>query len=156
MCLYTKQKKQLIAAKDIVCYKVLEYRKLFNEWGLYSPYARTKFEEGGLYSDIYKVVKSYCYSSGEDMIDKGCFHSIATLKEAKIMLKYIRNVVHPYTTPDYYLRIYKCIIPKGSAYYIGNYEIEPFINKRAKSYASKKIKIIKKVFEKNYSLIEVA
>ena len=130
MCLYTKQVEPKIAEKDIVCYKF--YRR-YNEI-LISPYQEVVAPEIGIVTNT-KLEKSY-RSKGYDLfhinfydfriVDEG-FHSFKTLEEVKHKVNGYRNNLD--------LVIFKCIIPRGSSYYEGRFDIY-------KSYCSNSIKLI--------------
>lgn len=103
MCLYTSQKKSLIAKKDITCYKVVylhEYEALFR-----SEFRFFEYRIGHTYRLRMGVRQwvpndaGYLYSG---------FHSFTTLKNA---LEYGGKC----------MVLLKCVIPKGARYYVGGF-----------------------------------
>lgn len=130
MCLYTKQVEPKIAEKDIVCYKF--YRR-YNEI-LISPYQGFRAPEIGITTNA-NLGKSYRPENDNlyihnyydfKRVDEG-FHSFKTLEEVKHKVNGYRNNLD--------LVIFKCIIPRGSSYYEGRFDIY-------KSYCSNSIKLI--------------
>ena len=129
MCLYTKQVEPKMAEKDIICYKF--YRR-YNEI-LISPYQEVTAPEIGIVTNT-KLGESHklegnafyihkFYNSRR--VDEG-FHSFKILEEIKHKINGYRNLD---------LVIFKCIIPRGSSYYEGRFDIY-------KSYCSNSIKLI--------------
>lgn len=108
MCLYTKWKKPKIATKDIVVYKVL---RTYSEH-IESPY------RGFVYNlkELYETKLTKCKSLGglEYSIFEG-FHAFVSKK----INWYFRT----------HEKLYKCIIPKGSTYYISSNNKEIVANK---------------------------
>lgn len=130
MCLYTKQVEPKIAEKDIVCYKF--YRR-YNEI-LISPYQGFRAPEIGITTNA-NLGKSYRPENDNlyiynyydfKRVDEG-FHSFKTLEEVKHKVNGYSNNLD--------LVIFKCIIPRGSSYYEGRFDIY-------KSYCSNSIKLI--------------
>lgn len=119
MCLITDQKRAFIAEKDITVYKLLEGNML-------SPYTNFTYEVGKLYKttikreleedrccfdrrdhyDISKKWPNWPNDSSLKAFGRG-FH--AALKKERLMSNDVDT---------YYGDIYKCIIPKGSKYYV--------------------------------------
>ena len=129
MCLYTKQTKPKIAEEDIICYKFY----IRDNEILFSPYQGFRAPEIGIVANT-ELGKSYRPTDngsyihnflGFKRVDKG-FHSFKILEEIKHKINGYRNLD---------LVIFKCIIPRGSSYYEGRFDIY-------KSYCSNSIKLI--------------
>lgn len=121
MCLYPKYKLKK-AKHDIVCYKVMLNKKsnIFYSiyWNTNEPWYIGEFKKG-------KHVwgRDFIFS-GE--IGSGYIHSYKDERDA-------------ITSCDDFLCVCKCIIPKGSYYYEGIHSDGKY------GYASKKLKIVKKL-----------
>lgn len=115
MCLITYWKKSKIAKKDIICYKILR-DKDFKE--LCSPHIKTEYNVGlnKAYGKIviYKgpILKRFIFKCKTYMIGRGMLHCCTT---KEFSFEYLYKVLY---SPYYYYVIYKCIIPKGTEYYI--------------------------------------
>lgn len=103
MCLYTSQKKSLIAKKDITCYKVVHWDEVLKQFR--SEIRLFKYKIGHTYR-LRKGLRQwvpndfgYVYSG---------FHSFTTLKNA---LEYGGK----------HMVLLKCVIPKGARYYAGGF-----------------------------------
>lgn len=135
MCLITKSKNPSTSKKNIVCYKILKTSKS-NYNNYYTPFTDFRIDEKTLNGEqnlialgIEKVEKYEKYEIGE-----GFIHTYKIFKNAKRMTDFLNeNYIEKYY-------IFKCIIPSGTEYHEGvdvnNYQ----------SYASKEIKIIKKLY----------
>lgn len=109
MCLITNNLHKYIAEKDIVCYKIVNLRdnKIISYW----------------YDFIYELNKKYTIpvlqpifrKNGNIRIEKG-FHSYRNLYIAKYYICYDMFNLLPEI-------IVKCIVPKGSEYYINSKEM---------------------------------
>lgn len=101
--------KPKIASKDIVVYKVLEkYNLTSDKW--YSPFMGTPYILGqSNYAEIFIYQK---YDRKKFTVEEG-IHAYTNLNQAIMKSGY-----------GHYKRygVFKCIIPKGSKYLIGNYE----------------------------------
>ena len=118
MCLHIEENQQAeIATEDIICYKAI-IEKLDNE--LYTFYQQAKIKIGNTYRSKFTID---CF--GE--IEKG-LHSLTTLEIAKEFIydKTLTRITH----------IVKCIIPKGSKYYLGHFCVNN------DSYASNRLKYV--------------
>ena len=121
MCLITTKNIPEIAQEDIVCYKIY----ILIEDELLSPY------QGSPAPAINKVTNTLldrAYLSnyrGAYMISKG-FHSFKYLDDLIKELDFWQS---------YDIKIFKCIIPKGTKYYEGKFNNSP-------SYCSESIKLI--------------
>lgn len=102
MCLELLSKK-LVAKEDIVCYKMLIKRG--NE--LYTPYLEVKIKPG-----IFKATGTLSedYGTRRKTVGEGVIHTFAKYDQARDE-KGRKNTL-----------IYKCVIPKGTNYYIGLFE----------------------------------
>ena len=114
MCLITTKNIPKIAQEDIVCYKYYRFKKKDGKSELFSPYYKapvpnlneivsTELDELPEPTDPSKDL--YC------IINKG-FHSFKYLDDLTKEL---------YFWPLFDVKIFKCIIPKGTKYYEGNY-----------------------------------
>ncbi len=122
MCLFIKENaKKRVAKRPITVYKHV-FKSMTGD--ILTPYQSFKVEEGKLYTS------SLCRKTEPlDMIDIG-LHSFRTKRDALADVKSaMRNV--GITAKAYY--IVKCIIPKGSSYYVGT-------TFNVRSYASDAIK----------------
>ena len=139
MCLIVKNKKKLIAKRDITCYKI------FNAlcgMPLHSMYMFTQFYPNVLYTDYHRIspVKK-CFNQENYRITEGVFHSFKTKAAAKAHLSYFTDSTN--SIASNYV-IYKCRIPKGSIYYEG--KTDSFNRKKYyKSYGSKQIELLNAV-----------
>ena len=135
MCLITTKNIPEIAQEDIVCYKfyilIMEGDINYDKNGLLSPY------QGSLAPTINKVTntlldKAYLKYGAAYMINRG-FHSF----------KYIDDLTKEsyFWQSSYNIKIFKCIIPKGTKYYEGKFHDFP-------SYCSESI-ILKEIYEAN-------
>lgn len=131
MCLRTKQTTFLVAQKDIVCYKILKVVHNVgrqNKTLIRSPYYTSyTWNLGELRkSKLTSRPLKYTPYSNDRQINVG-FHTFKTRREARI------------NKNDIYLGvIFKCIIPKGSKYYLGTFGEE-------RSYASDQIIVKEKI-----------
>lgn len=115
MCLELKENAKLqIAKKDITCYKVIRES---DDNNFLTPYCFFEVKIGETYTSELVILRGYVYEG---------LHSFKYLKGAREELKEWNRK---------YYRIAKCIIPKGSSYYIGD-----FVN--GISYASDKLTYI--------------
>lgn len=118
MCLYIEGNQQAeIATEDIICYKAIT-EKFDNK--LCTFYRMTEIKIGNTYRSNF----TFNYL-GE--IEKG-LHSLTTLEIAKEFI-YDKLLIHK-------AHIVKCIIPKGSEYYLGRFYVDK------DSYASNKLKYV--------------
>lgn len=103
MCLeIQKDAKILIAAEDIVCYKIVknpnEYHKNYRSY-----FQLTDIEIGKTYISCLNRVKN---SIEEGLHSMGHYYGVSLLR---------------YYLADINSSIVKCIIPKGSSYYVGEF-----------------------------------
>lgn len=122
MCLYTSHVKPKVAKEDIICYKIMYYKPR-NVHKAISIYQGFRYKLGTLYKSelIYHIYKT---------VHEG-FHSYKNLKDAinkrLLISRYLKEI-----------KIFKCIIPKGSTYYVGIYS-------GVHSFASNKIIITEEI-----------
>lgn len=119
MCLVTSQREPKIAEEDIICYKVL----IKNRDGLYSPILNVKYNielniaHGELEITEVRIKNTadciYPYNIALYCIRGGVLHCYKSKHNAKEHRKWSCNSV-----------VYKCIIPKGSKYYVSIDDIE--------------------------------
>ena len=114
MCLFTRWKKPKIATEDIVVYKILSVYSTH----LASPYMNFVYDLDRLYET--KFTKSKGCSGTGYYIYAG-FHAYVSKKSASAS-----DLDCSFST---YERVYKCIIPKGSTYYISSDKSEIVANK---------------------------
>lgn len=124
MCLYIEENQQPeIAIEDITCYKVILEnfdRYCINTNKLYTYYQKAKIIIGGTYKSKFTI-----NSLGE--IERG-LHSFTTLEIAEKFIS-VRLLICK-------SHIVKCIIPKGSKYYLGRFYVDN------DSYASNRLKYV--------------
>lgn len=124
MCLYTTQKKPMIAVNDIVCYKIC--LKLKEENIFVAPYVQKYiYRIGELHTEPdFQCEAESVWTYGPtayNKVDKG-FHSFVNKYDAMRFIFEFSDRI-----------IFKCIIPKGSRYYHGEY------NSNGDSYCSDSI-----------------
>ncbi len=128
MCLYTSQTKSLIAKKDITCYKVVHWDKVFKQFR--SEIRLFKYENGHTYRIRMSTGKFGPNENGR--MHEG-FHSFDTLKHA---LAYGGKC----------LVLMKCVIPKGSLYFEGQGMPDTYLNiekgRVSKQYCSNQIRVV--------------
>lgn len=106
MCLITKQICPLRARKDIVCYKFFRYS--IDKGFMHTRYVNTKVKMPSennptMMDDSNKAIqKRACASGNTYLIAGGMIH--AYIKEPLLY--------------DHHVLCYKCIIPKGTLYYV--------------------------------------
>lgn len=122
MCLATTKATAKVAEKDIVCYKIMEHRGRGRRFGTYRSFFRnfpyclgTTYQENRF---VDNVSATYSYFTKQYSVNYG-FHSYW-------------DPVHPTHSET----LVKCIIPKGSKYFIG------VGNPGSRQYCSDKIKIM--------------
>jgi len=111
-----KANEDIIVYKALLCNTIVDGKKI-----LFTPYQRYKVEIGGAYKSRLVKSKSYC-----PHIKLG-FHTFINLPDIDKMFKYLDVNTKAY--------IAKCVIPKGSHYYIGRY----YSSDMPDSYASNKL-----------------
>ena len=109
MCLLTNNLHKYIAEKDIVCYKIVNLRdnKIISYWYDFIYELNRKYTT--------QVLQPIFTKKGNIYIEKG-FHSYRNLGIAKDYIYYDMFNLLPEI-------IVKCIVPKGSEYYINNKEM---------------------------------
>ena len=109
MCLLTNNTHKYIAEKDIVCYKIVYLRdnKIISYWYDFIYELNRKYTT--------QVLQPIFTKKGNICIEKG-FHSYRNLGIAKDYIYYDMFNLLPEI-------IVKCIVPKGSEYYINNKEM---------------------------------
>ena len=136
MCLtlYKATCKPRVADKDIVCYKylckLLGYKKLFN-----TPYRNACVSMGETYtSEIeFGILLT-------ENIDNKSYEGSAWVGEIEKGLHSYGNFKHAYQNANYSADrcVVKCVIPKGSTYYVGTFDSDVL------SYASDKLTYVRK------------
>ena len=132
MCLHATTRTPFRAEKDITCYKVFEIK---TDEVLVSPYQKKRFQLGKLYTDTVKAAV-FPTSPYRSDIDGGFFHSFMDMEGAKEEMDQLHGC-RDYVNGKIQLAIYECLIPKGAKMFKGRYF-------RALSYASRKIKVLKR------------
>ena len=131
MCLYTTGKKKK-AMEDIICYKVF----LLDNGNLRAPFRFTLYKTNEIIVDQKKNFIKY-FGNLKQIYD-GFMHSFKTKKTAI----YLADLFNKRGYADRYV-VYKCRIPKNSFYYEGESYIESC--KTRKSYASKRLEVLKEI-----------
>lgn len=133
--------KSKIAKKDIVCYKVLEIRG--KNLGRYiyfvTPYKEKKIELNKEYADNKEIRMWEEYSclcrQTLTQIGQGVFHTFAGKMDAFAHCQNMGGCI-----------VVKCIIPKGSEYYVGDFvKLSAGDMKITKSYGSKNLIITSEI-----------
>lgn len=107
MCLYTYDKKPLIAKEDIICYKAVEYNPELDTYN--TPFQRTDITEYVKNKTIWRDSSEVQRTVADvDIFGKSLYET---------GIGYIHALRGPYGRALYH--VYKCIIPKGTEYYIG-------------------------------------
>lgn len=109
MCLYAKQRTPLIADKNILCYKIL----ISIGDKLITPYRDFIFNINVLVKDEAEEHISEIFGMHE--ITSGFFHTLSTKESVLKEIKSLQRRLPKGTK----LKVFKAIIPKGSAYYVG-------------------------------------
>lgn len=109
MCLLTNNTYKYTAEKDIVCYKIVNLRdkEITSYWFKFSYELNRKYTT--------QVLQPIFTKNGDIRIEKG-FHSYRNLGIAKDYIYYDMFNLLPEI-------IVKCIVPKGSEYYINSQEM---------------------------------
>lgn len=111
MCLYTYDKEPLIAKEDIICYKVVTCIPQLNLYE--TPIIGVDVSE---YIKNNTLWRDFMLPPTANQVDKDMF--------GKPMYEIGIGYIHALRIADYTLvrvnkRLFKCIIPKGTEYYIG-------------------------------------
>ena len=109
MCLYSKQKVPLIADKDIECYKNL----IPVDGKLIAPTGISFLVQNSIVEDEAEEHIDEIFGTTE--ISSGFFHSFRTKERVIEEIKTLQRKLPKGTK----LKVFKAIVPKGSAYYIG-------------------------------------
>ena len=109
MCLYSNQTKPLVTNKDIVCYKIL----IPIGDKLITPYRDFVFSTNVIIKDEAEEHIGEIFGISE--ISSGFFHSFTTKEGVLEEIKTLQRKLPKGTK----LKVFKAIIPKGSAYYVG-------------------------------------
>lgn len=121
-----------IATEDMKVYVV---RKLV-KGKILSPYRKFKWE-------LKKIYQARSRKNIDDYLKRiygGFFHSFKCLHMARIERN---NFLEYFNRPLKYYKIYLAVIPKGTKYYSGTFNLTHGI--KAKAFASDKLKLIKEV-----------
>ena len=109
MCLYSNQTASLVADKDIVCFKIL----IPIDDKFITPYRDFIFNTNVIIED--KAEEHICEIFGMTEVSSGFFHSFTTKERVLEEIKTLQRKLPKGTK----LKVFKAIIPKGSAYYVG-------------------------------------
>lgn len=125
MCLLSKTDIPLIAKKDIICYKILTEDN-------YSPYYYKDYTSAIKNSDIIQDKTPERIEPFDNVfkISRGFIHTYSELTILKYELYSIQSA---FLLLGKVCKVYKCIIPKGSKY---------FVNTTGWEYCSKQLKFI--------------
>ena len=132
MCLTITNRTPQIAKKDIVCYKVLRHNFLKRS-GYTTPYMYTSVTLGELMEDKVPVKIHNSIFLVKYNLYEGVFHTFKYYSDAVEMCKedIIGNSV-----------VVRCIIPKGTEYYVGTW------GEVISCYGSKQLQYTKKVLKR--------
>ena len=116
MCLQTKQREPKIAEEDIIVYKLLVETNKENE--LKSPYTEFFYTTGEEYTTEIKPSNDDSYLDNEASYyqqedDRDEYYGIGEGFHSAISAKRLSRLI------QWKSKVYECIIPKGSEYYIG-------------------------------------
>lgn len=109
MCLFSKQKTPLISDKDLECYKIL----IPIGDKLITPYRDFIFSTNTIVQDT--AIEHIGELFGMVEITSGFFHTFITKDRVLEEIKKLQRILPKGTK----LKVFKAIIPKGSAYYVG-------------------------------------
>ena len=139
MCLKLSEKRlPSVAEHDIICYKMLRFRKQAY-WSFYeTPYANMLVSDRIINGEEnLKPWPEIRITGPMQKIDQGFIHTYANLDDAKHQQKWISQAGDTYD-------IFKCIIPKGTKFYDG----ECFAGAEpVPGFASLEIKFIEKILK---------
>lgn len=120
MCLITEQRRLLTATEDMVVYKLFEDK-------FYSPFRGFKYEKGKLYRTVFRLGNENCF----DAIDAEYFNNTYGINWRIFIGSEFKSIGQGYHAALKRKRLYsgekylpknrtirKCIIPKGSKYYL--------------------------------------
>ena len=128
MCLYTTRRKKK-AVTDIVCYKIMMINKRGELCSLY----RNNFK--WIIGKVYNAGRAWTGSLKLGEVKEGYFHSYMYNPA------YYPNISLPSSLASGFdICIYECVIPAGAYYYEGIH------TDKLRGYASKSLKIIKKIY----------
>lgn len=109
MCLFSEQKTPLVADKDIACYKIL----IPVDGKFITPYRDFIFSTNVVVKDEAEEHIGEIFGMIE--ITSGFFHSFIRKDRVLEEIKTLQRKLPKGTK----LKVFKAIIPKGSAYYVG-------------------------------------
>ena len=130
MCLIIHSN-ELKAEKDIVCYKVVGYQKLLDNY--YSPFTANRIHRECITEGMHFIAEGNkhidCGLNGWT-ISEGQIHTLKREQDACYLAFLLKNSLNP----GMVLKVFKCVIPEGTMYYEGRDE-----STDDKAYASDKI-----------------
>jgi hypothetical protein len=165
MCLITKNKLTNSGKEEIVCYKVLEYNRIYGHYK--TPYfpmvvdqdtikgkkqlkaenyhgdKKVKLRAKLWNADEYRAKKAKVYDKNAKTAEAGFIHTFKNLEDAKAEVETWHKCGNTF-------KIFECVIPKNTLYVEGNYfygsfgEVCKDLN-GLKTFASTRIKFIKEV-----------
>lgn len=109
MCLYSSQTAPLVADKDIVCFKIL----IPVDSKFITPYRDFIFSTNVIVKDEAEEHVGEIFGMTE--VSSGFFHTFTTKERVLEEVKTLQGKLPKGTK----LKVFKAIIPKGSAYYVG-------------------------------------
>lgn len=109
MCLYSNQIAPLVADKDIVCFKIL----IPVDGKFITPYRDFTFSTNVVVKD--KEEEHVGEIFGMTEVSSGFFHTFTTKERVLEEIKTLQRKLPKGTK----LKVFKTVIPKGSAYYVG-------------------------------------
>lgn len=128
-----KHKKEKIASKNIICYKILEMKNIKIKGIFSSPYQKFiyNFKEKTHYiANTNKLLKIDNQDYNNNIIIYNGLHSYSTIKNAELHKNNLSLIY------DDKVEIFECIIPKGTKYYY---------NSERKEYVSLELKFKKRL-----------
>jgi hypothetical protein len=100
------------STEDIICYKILEKTKK----GFITPYRRVPVDVESKIMRAEGEIREYTeFDERVKKVSKGVIHTFKNLDDAYGELKFLMSI----STSEF--KVYECIIPRGTLYYIGAY-----------------------------------
>lgn len=153
MCILCDKKDFGYAKKDIVCYKILEKcpedRRKFG-CKYVTPYVWYPIFDKVLSGEILFKAEGRCrLRNHEDKVwfDNGYIHTFVNREDAVVNREDAVMLAEHISSYEYC--VYECVIPKGTRYIKGIFEVfgTPY-KKLYDTYASKNIRFIRKIYER--------
>jgi hypothetical protein len=152
MCLETKDG-CIIAEENVICYKVLRQINFFENTSknlsLNSPYRYTDYFVNQIMED-----SQFSYQEEMRLNNEIKFGKLFSNNEIRFGLHTFKNFHDATAEADDWIRsessanlfaVYKCIIPKGSRYYVGTWNNHKYEN--VESYSSEKLQLVECIYK---------